>query len=70
MATQVAHDTEKWMLPQELSAITGMSLDRLKNLRYLRQMFPFYKVPGTRVVLYDRAEVNKIISESRIEVRP
>lgn len=70
MSTSVAHDTEKWMLPQELSAITGMSLDRLKNLRYLRQMFPFYKVPGTRVVLYDRAEVNKIISESRIEVRP
>lgn len=70
MAASVGHDVEKWMLPQELSAITGMSLDRLKNLRYLRQMFPFYKVPGTRVVLYDRAEVNKIISESRIEVRP
>lgn len=70
MATQVAHDTEKWMLPQELSAITGMSLDRLKNLRSQRKVFPFRKIEGTRVVLYDRAEVNKIISESRIEVRP
>lgn len=62
MATQ-------WMTPTELAELTGLSLDRLKNLRYQRQMFPFHKVPGSRVVLYDRDEIYRIIEESRVEIR-
>jgi hypothetical protein len=61
-------DREKWMLPEELSELTGLSVNRLMNLRYKRERFPFHKIPGTRVVLYDRAEVESIIRESRVEV--
>lgn len=60
-------DRDKWMLPEELSELTGLSLNRLMNLRYRRRLFPFHKIPGSRVVLYDRAEVERIIREARVE---
>lgn len=66
----IAIEQDKWMLPEELSELTGMTLNRLMNLRYKRQLFPFHKVPGSRVVLYERAEVERIIKDSRVEVRP
>ena len=59
----------EWMTPDELSELTSISLDRLKNLRYQRKLFPFHKIPGTRTVLYDRAEVMRIIESSRVDVR-
>lgn len=61
-------DPEVDMLPEELSELTGLTLKRLTDLRYHRKVFPFHKIPGTRVVLYNRAEVNRIINEGRVEV--
>lgn len=56
--------------PEEASELTQLSLDRLKQLRYERRIYPFYKVPGTRAVYYKRSEVQSIIDAGRVEVRP
>lgn len=58
-----------WMSPEEMSTLTGLSLDRLKQLRYERRVYPFYKVPGTRTVYYIRAEIEEIIRAGKVEVR-
>jgi hypothetical protein len=55
--------------PEETSELTQLSLDRLKQLRYERRIYPFYKVPGTRAVYYKRSEVEAIIDAGRVEVR-
>ncbi|WP_136057297.1 hypothetical protein [Microbacterium sp. K24] len=57
------------MTPEETSELTQLSLDRLKQLRYERRIYPFYKVPGTRAVYYKRSEVEAIIDAGRVEVR-
>lgn len=55
--------------PEQASELTQLSLDRLKQLRYERRIYPFYKVPGTRAVYYKRSEVEAIIDAGRVEVR-
>lgn len=55
--------------PEQTSELTQLSLDRLKQLRYERRIYPFYKVPGTRAVYYKRSEVEAIIDAGRVEVR-
>lgn len=55
--------------PEEASELTQLSVDRLKQLRYERRIYPFYKVPGTRAVYYKRSEVEAIIDAGRVEVR-
>lgn len=56
----------EWITPEQLSEMTGLSVSRLRNQRYERVVFPHYPIPGTREVVYDKAEVDKIIASSRI----
>lgn len=60
----------EWMTPEELSQLTGSDLKTLGNLRSARKRYPFYRVPGSRKPLYKREEIDQIIEEGRIEVRP
>ncbi|QDZ15814.1 helix-turn-helix domain-containing protein [Humibacter ginsenosidimutans] len=61
--TPAAVSPSGWMTPQEVSDLTGISVDRLKQMRYLRKGMPFYKPTGAKgkTVLYDRAEVEAFI---------
>jgi predicted HTH domain antitoxin len=61
--------TDDRISPEEAAELTQLSLDRLKQLRYERRIYPFYKVPGTRAVYYKRSEVEAIIDAGRVEVR-
>lgn len=59
-----------YITEEETSALTGVTPGRLKQLRYERRIYPFYKVEGTRAVHYKRSEIEKIIEAGRVEVRP
>lgn len=59
-------DSREWITPEQLSAMTGLDVSRLTNQRYERVVFPHYPIPGTRKVVYDKAEVDAIISSGRI----
>lgn len=56
----------EWMTPQEVSDLTGITVDNLKKLRYERRGMPYYK-PTLKTVLYDRSEVEKFIRSKRVE---
>lgn len=57
------------MSETELSELTGLSVKRLQNLRSERRLFPFSNPPGTKVNVYERAEIHRIFNESRVDVR-
>jgi predicted DNA-binding transcriptional regulator AlpA len=52
-----------FILPAEVSELTGLSLGALAQLRYTRKGPRFYK-PTARVVLYKRSEVIAWIESS------
>lgn len=58
--------SREWVTPEQLSEMTGLDPSRLKNQRYERIVFPHYPIPGTRKVVYDKAEVDAIIAAGRI----
>lgn len=62
----MATKTRKWVTPEQVSEFTGIEVDRLKNQRYERVVFPHYPIPGTRKVVYDKDEVDAIIASARI----
>ncbi len=58
-----------WISLRKVSEMTGLPVDHLKELRYEKRVFPFYK-PTQRTVLYDRSEVEQVIAATRRNVRP
>lgn len=60
---------DQWMSEEELSALTGLSVKRLQNLRSERRLFPFSNPPGTNVNVYEREAIHKIFKESQVEVQ-
>lgn len=60
----------EWMTPDELSKLTGISKGRLANLRSEHRRFPFYRLEGSRTPVYKREEIDRILDEARVEVRP
>ena len=54
-----------FMTPQEVSSMTGYSLQALATKRSKKEGFPFYKLG--RKVFYKRAEVMQAIEASKIE---
>ena len=58
--------TTEWITPEQLAEMTGLSLSRLVNQRCDRVVFPHYPIPGTRAVVYNKAEVDRIIAAARI----
>lgn len=56
----------EWITPEQLSTLTGLKPSRLRNQRYERKVFPHYPIPGTREVVYNKAEVDAIIEANRI----
>lgn len=59
----------EWLRPADVSALTGISVENLKKMRYERRGIPFYK-PTLKTVLYDVAEVERYIRSKRVNVRP
>ena len=55
-----------WITEEQLSAMTGISISRLRNQRSERIIFPHYPIEGTRAVVYDKAEVDAKIAAGRI----
>lgn len=55
------------MTPEQVSALTGISIRGLAELRYKRKRFAFYK-PNRTTVLYDPAEIDLGIQKSKVSV--
>lgn len=62
----MSEKSREWVTPEQVSAFTGIDVSRLTNQRYERVVFPHYPIPGTRKVVYDKAEVDAIIAAARI----
>lgn len=60
---------DNWMTEGELAELLHVQPDTLRRLRYERKTYPFYKVPGTRIVRYKRDEIYEILNAGRVEVR-
>jgi len=58
----------EWLTPEQVAELTGLTTQHLTKLRYQRKGFPFYK-PTDRTVLYDRAEIDRHISATKVAVR-
>ena len=61
-------DTVRWIDEYRVAQITGFSLSKLRNDRWLGRGFPFYKVG--RSVRYRLDEVYEYMESKRVEVEP
>ena len=58
---------KEFLTETEVSEITGIPLKTLRNLRYLKKTFTFYKI--NKSVRYRLSEVREAMEKSKIKVQ-
>jgi phage terminase Nu1 subunit (DNA packaging protein) len=59
----------KWIDEKEVSRITGIAIQTLRNWRCRRVGFPYSKGPGGRMVRYLLDDVVRIMKERRVNLQ-
>jgi len=62
-------ETSRWIDEKEVSRITGIAIQTLRNWRCQGIGFPYSKGPGGRIVRYLLDDVVRVMSEGKINPR-
>ena len=64
---EIVGKEDEWIVEQEVERLTSIPLQTLRNRRFQRKGFPYYKIG--RSIRYKKSEVLAMMEASRVEVR-
>ena len=67
MTTKEINLDKEYLNSEEISQLTGISVNSLAVLRSKKEKFPFYKIG--RKVYYKKAEILSIIESGKVEIQ-